>query len=62
MSKFSRYDPVSQTLHNYLELMKVSFIASNIYEEERQVGIILSHIPTNYFYDQPRFLFLTFFG
>ena len=29
--------------------MKATFVASYIYEEERQVGVILTHISTAYF-------------
>ena len=49
MCQYPTYDPESQTLLNYLELMKASFIATNVFQEERQVGIILSHIPKTYF-------------
>ena len=49
MCHFPSYDPETQTLFNYLELMKATFLASNIYEEERQMGIILTHIPKAYF-------------
>ena len=49
MYKLTRYDPETQTLFNYLELMKATFVASNIYEEVRQMEIILTHIPTAYF-------------
>ena len=43
------YEPETQTIFNYLELMKATFVASYIYEEERQVGVILTHISTAYF-------------
>ena len=49
MCSYPTYDPKIQTLFNYLELMKAHFIASDVLQEERQVGIILSHIPTEYF-------------
>ena len=49
MCQYPTYDPESQTLLNYLELMKASFITTNVFQEERQVGIILSHIPKTYF-------------
>ena len=41
MYQFPRYDPETQTLFNYLELMKATFVAFNIYEEERQVEIVI---------------------
>ena len=31
--------------------MKAVFIVANVYEEERNVGIIITHIPTSYFDD-----------
>ena len=49
MCHFPSSDPETRTLFNYLELMKSTFLASNIYEEEKQVEIILTHIPTSYF-------------
>ena len=49
MCQYPTYDPESQTLFNYLELMKATFIATNVFQEERQIGIILTHIPTSYF-------------
>ena len=49
MCQYPTYDPESQTLFNYLELMKATFITTNVFQEERQVGIILSHIPTAFF-------------
>ena len=49
MCQYPTYDPETQTLFNYLELMKATFIATNIFREERQEGIILTHIPTAYF-------------
>ena len=51
MFEFPKFNPVNQTLENYLQLMKVVFIAADVYEEDRQVGIILTHIPKNYFDD-----------
>ena len=48
MCQYPTYDPKIQTLFNYLELMKATFIAKNVFQE-RQVGIIFTHIPTAYF-------------
>ena len=49
--KFPTFNPESQTLENFLELINVSFIAAAITDEVRQVSIILTHIPTKYFDD-----------
>ena len=49
--KFPVFNPESQTLDNYLELIKVSFTAAAITDTNRQVSIILTHIPTKYFDD-----------
>ena len=49
MCSYSTYDPKTQTLLTYLQLMNANFIATDVFQEERQVGIILSHIPTEYF-------------
>ena len=49
MCSYPTYDLKTQTLFTYLELMKAYFIASDVLQEERKVGIILSHIRTAYF-------------
>ena len=49
--KFPTFNPESQTLENFLELINVSFIAAAITDQVRQVSIILTHIPTKYFDD-----------
>ena len=41
--------PGVQPIFNFLELMKHHFVAKNILQEERKVGIILSHIPSEYY-------------
>ena len=42
---YPTYDPKIQTLFTYLELMKAYFITSDVFQEERQVGIIPSSLP-----------------
>ena len=35
MYEFPKFNPMNQTLENYLQLMKVVFIAPDVNEEER---------------------------
>ena len=49
--KFPKFVPEAQSLDNWLELMTVAFRAQNVTDEARQVSLILTHVPTQYFDD-----------
>lgn len=49
--RFPKFVPESQSLDNWLELMSVAFRAQGINDEARQVSLILTHVPTQYFDD-----------
>ena len=49
MCNYPFYDPKTQPIFNYLELMKSHFMVNDVLQEERQVEIILSHIPSEYY-------------
>ena len=50
-SEFLKFVLEEQTLLNYLELMNVTFKASDITDDEKKMSIILTHFPTNYLDD-----------
>ena len=49
MCKYPFFDPNTQPIFDYLELMKSHFMVNDVLQEERQVGIILSYIPSEYY-------------
>ena len=49
MCDFPFFDPNTQLIFDYLKLMKYHFVVKDVHQEERKVGILLSHIPSEYY-------------